>query len=34
MYIDAFFDGMAVLMMAELITGFICAFLFRKRDRR
>lgn len=34
MYIDAFFDGMAVVIMAELITGFLCSFLFRKRDRR
>lgn len=34
MYIDAFFDGMAVMLMAELITGFLCSFLFRKRGRR
>lgn len=34
MYIDAFFDGMAVTLMAELITGFICSLLFRKRGRR
>ena len=34
MYIDAFFDGMAVTLMAELITGFLCSFLFRKRGGR
>jgi hypothetical protein len=34
MYIDAFFDGMAVMLMAELITGFLCSFLFRKRGIR
>lgn len=34
MYIDAFFDGMAVVIMAELITGFLCSFLFRKRGGR
>ncbi len=34
MYIDAFFDGMAVVIMAELITGFLCSFMFRKRGGR
>lgn len=34
MYIDAFFDGMSVVIMAELITGFLCSLLFRKRGGR
>lgn len=34
MYIDPFFDGMAVVIMAELITGVLCSFLFRKRGGR
>lgn len=34
MYLDPFFDGMVVTLMAELIAGFICSFLFRKHGRR
>lgn len=31
MYLDPFFDGMAVVLMAELLAGTIGAFLFRKK---
>lgn len=31
---DLFFDGMAILAGAELITGMICLFLFNRTGGR